>query len=1452
MWPYTCRWGRGTTHFACRDEFEQRLILLLGTAVKKSKSKSRPSKDLSQRHRRRQRSRAMRLEALENREMLAADLGVDLSVPAVPSELVIQFEPGTTPALMQLIARENGAEIVQTFSHLDSAHVRLLAPSEAPGADPGSNDAGSGQSSGDTLAPVVSIDIINQWTSSDRVLLAEPNYLREAEAIPNDEFHSLQWGNHNEGFFGPQVIGIPDADIDAHEAWEITTGQTVSPAGVNEVVIAIIDTGTSLNPSNITDDLRENFWINSEEIPNNGLDDDGNGWIDDYHGYDFADLDPDPSDADGHGTHVAGTVGAVGNNDRLVSGVAWNTKLMILRAGNPGFSLGAQLGSYNYMIEQKLRGVNLVASNNSYGGPTFSGVEEFAIGETIDAGILFIAASGNDGVNNDLTPHYPSGYSLDGIISVGASDAADESAIFSNNGIVTVDIHGPGVDILSTQPIPIVLDFFDGTSMATPHVSGVAALLGDLAPGATPAELKSWILAGVDLKPAFAGQSVTGGRLNALGAINAMPRGTVSGVVFDDRNENGSQDVGELGIGGVTIILDRNFDGIEQEVGEWSVVTANDGSYSIPNYWHTDFQLVIIIPAPVPPIGPSPFEPPAPIIVPDPGRGNDLPIDIPLIRDQPGGISGVVFNDINSNGRQDPNTLIAQSEPGIGGVYVFLDLNNDDRMQLNEPVVVTSDDGAFDFALHHDLPTRSYTARIVVPPGWSMTSPASAEHFFTTGLSAAPISGLDYGLTGGDAYDFGDLGNATSLAAGGPSHGVLTGFHLGADVDREVDAVSVDAFDDGVTITSSLFAGGTVTADVEVVLGGFRPGYLQAWVDANGDGDFTADEQVIANLRLMDGTHTVSFVMPASATTGAVAARFRYGWEFGIGPLGPAMAGEVEDYILNIAGDAPIANPDVFSVNENSSANTLAVLVNDFASSSGGLFVQALDTSATSGTVAISTDQQTVLYTPRPSFSGVDTFTYTVTDNSGLTSTASVSVTVTPTFANPVAVDDQELVVINSPGTEINVLANDLPGSNGPLRISAIPVGPSNGGVTIDNRGTTDPTDDVLVYIPTQNYQGIDQITYQVSDQFGVTSTAVATVFVGDSNTGDLVAYFVEFTTRDGVTPLANNQITLGGDFLVNIYVQDIRPITTQLPEADHGVFAGFIDLLYPAGAVSLDGNVAFNGDYSVVLQPPNVFVPGIIDEAGAVRDIGDIEPGSAKKLLFRAPFMANALGVVTFVPNPADLIGTETPQTFGDNDTLIYNPTDHVLPNDISYLSNTITVVANGESGHNAKMPADVNRDGRVGTDDLAALVSFVHAKYSGLAEGESQPQFIPSGEGYFDATGEGLVNAADILYAVQALKASHQGSAEPGSAEPGSDILSVRPASGEPVDFSSLQSSSHSSNSNLPTDQSAARVEQSTSQVIGSLDSDEDTALREYLDSSSEVDGEYDILADILAHWE
>ncbi len=1377
---------------------------------KRNQKSSRSTSNLSKRHRQRRRSRDLRVEKLEARDLLAADL----SAPAVEGELAVLFEPGTSVPLMNLIATQNGGEIVRTFKHLNMAHFRMT------GGGDGGSDAGQ-----------VTQSLLDDFESYPQVSLVEPNYVSQPlRYIPNDTFLGEQWGIDNNGSVGPGgFAGVVGADIDGFAAWEIGIG---SP----DVVIAVIDTGQVISHP----DLFENLWTNDDEIPNNGIDDDDNGYIDDYFGFDFVNNTLDLTDKSPHGVHVSGTVAAIGDNNEGVTGVAWGAKIMSLKAGDPAFTSTALIGAYNYMLDQLSKGVNIVVSNNSYGGAARDGIVEIAIQATTDAGILFVAASGNDGQDNDGIEHFPSGYANPLIISVGATDRSDLPAIFTNYGETTVDLHAPGVDIASTVPPQDgFYDYQSGTSMASPHVAGAVGVLASLNPDATAAQLKAYILQGVDVLDSLRNDSVTGGRLNLMGAIDAMPRGDVMGTVFDDVNENGQQDPGEFGIGGVRIILDRDFDGVEDEIGEWSVITDSSGGYTIPNYWHTDFQLIIELPIPTP----GPFETPDPIIVPGPPRGDDIDIDIPIHRGQPGEISGIVFNDSNQDGSLQLPQVNVFGENGVGGVHVFLDVNNDDLFQFSEPSTITAADGTFNLALSIAsvaLTPGPAITRIIVPPGWMRSSPTNGERSLTLGDSLAPTTGLDFGIYGGDQFDFGDMGSNTSLADNGPRHGVIPDFRLGAENTSEVDALASDTGDDGIVITSNVFAGATVTADVTVSLGGMRPGYLHGWIDANNDGVFDASEKLINNERLLEGTTSVSFVLPENTLTGPRMARIRYGWEYNLGAYGPAMAGEVEDFLLNVFGDNPIANDDPFSVDQDSSNNTLDVLANDFPSSSGGLFVQDTDTSFTSGTVAIAGDTLSVIYTPRPLFSGTDTFTYTVEDLSGSQSTATVTVAVVPTFANPVAIDDQEIVGLNSPGAIINVLQNDLPGTSGPLRISSTGT-PSNGSVSTDNRGTPDPTDDVLVYVPGQNYQGIDQFAYNVVDTVGSTSSAVVTVYVGDTTSDDEVQYFIEFTTLAG-SSIAGNQVTIGSEYMVNVFVEDIRPVTGGLTDSDHGIFAAYLDVLYPAGSTSLTGPLVFDGSFQSIPEG-DVLTPGIINEAGAFQDVSSTPPGSGPQLVFRVPFRANSLGVITYTPNISDeIVDPGPPLVGGDHDTLVWEPTPApVFPNDISFLANTITVIASGEPIQNINNPVDVNDDGNVNPFDALLVINAIQNDY--LGNGESAGSRSTAGYHYTDVNGDQRNSIHDVLPVLKHLRRKAMGQGE----APGSDILSVRPAAG--VDFTGVGSRGNVISDSPARDESVVGSS-SAAVVVGSTDTDEDVALREYLDDSV-VDGDDEFFAEILGNW-
>jgi subtilisin family serine protease len=336
------------------------------------------------------------------------------------------------------------------------------------------------------------------------VMYAEPNWVHRAIGSSNDTYIDLQWGIHNTGQTIQGSVGTPDADIDGFEAWDITTGNA-------NFVVAIIDTGTEWSHV----DLAANIYSNPGEVAGNGVDDDGNGYVDDVRGWDFYSNDNDPGDSDGHGTHTAGTVGAVGNNGIGVAGVNWQCKLMPLRFLGPqgGYTSDAIL-AVEYCAAMGVR-----VSNNSWGGGGFSTGLYDAIDASKAMGHVFVAASGNSGVNTDSSPHYPSSYNLDNIVSVAATDNQDQMASFSNYGASSVDLGAPGVDIASTYTGDGYV-WMSGTSMACPHVAGVATLVYAKNPGWSYSQVVSQLLSTVRPTSAMSGTTVTGGVLNAQAAVN--------------------------------------------------------------------------------------------------------------------------------------------------------------------------------------------------------------------------------------------------------------------------------------------------------------------------------------------------------------------------------------------------------------------------------------------------------------------------------------------------------------------------------------------------------------------------------------------------------------------------------------------------------------------------------------------------------------------------------------------------------------------------------------------------------------------------------------------------------------------------------------------------------------------------------------------------------------------
>ncbi len=348
-------------------------------------------------------------------------------------------------------------------------------------------------------------DAVAAYAASPIVAYAQPDYTLHADRAPDDPQYTngSLWGLTNTG----QAGGTPHADINAPAAWDVTTGSRAN-------IVAVIDTGMDYKHP----DLAPNVWTNPGEIPGNGIDDDGNGFVDDVHGYDFVNHDGDPMDDNGHGTHVSGILGAVGNNQLGVVGVNWDVQIMpvkFLNAAGSGFTVDA-VAALNYAVTMGAR-----ISNNSWSGADNNPALGDAIRSAGARGHLYVAAAGNNSRDVGQLPVYPAAFSADNTITVAATDRNDVLAPFSNWG-AAIDLAAPGVNVLSTLPGGSY-GLLSGTSMATPYVAGTAALLWASDPSLTVAEVKQRILGGADPIGLVAGNASRPIKTNArLDAANAL------------------------------------------------------------------------------------------------------------------------------------------------------------------------------------------------------------------------------------------------------------------------------------------------------------------------------------------------------------------------------------------------------------------------------------------------------------------------------------------------------------------------------------------------------------------------------------------------------------------------------------------------------------------------------------------------------------------------------------------------------------------------------------------------------------------------------------------------------------------------------------------------------------------------------------------------------------------
>jgi subtilisin family serine protease len=377
-----------------------------------------------------------------------------------PAEIIVRYRPGVSKQVRAAVRGRLDARLAHPVKGLARTEV-LTAGGDAS-----------------------TEELLEDLNARPEVLYAEPNHRYKAFLTPNDPLFSSTWGLHNTGQSG----GVADADIDAPEAWDVTTGDP-------GVTVAVVDTGVDLDHPDLLGNL----------VP----------------GWDFVGGDASPDDGHGHGTHVSGTIGAVGDNGTGVAGVAWDASIMPLKAlDDSGFGDADDVAAaFVYAGEQGARVVNA-----SLGGP-FS--QTIADAVAASPGTLFVVAAGNSGSNNDVSPAYPCNLTASNLICVAATTRTDALASFSSYGKTSVDVGAPGKSIVSTVPPEVVGASYassDGTSMATPHVVGAAVLIWSAIPGATVEGVKKVLLQSADPLSALSGKTVSGGRLNVAAALDLATR----------------------------------------------------------------------------------------------------------------------------------------------------------------------------------------------------------------------------------------------------------------------------------------------------------------------------------------------------------------------------------------------------------------------------------------------------------------------------------------------------------------------------------------------------------------------------------------------------------------------------------------------------------------------------------------------------------------------------------------------------------------------------------------------------------------------------------------------------------------------------------------------------------------------------------------------------------------
>jgi hypothetical protein len=724
----------------------------------------------------------------------------------------------------------------------------------------------------------------------------------------------------------------------------------------------------------------------------------------------------------------------------------------------------------------------------------------------------------------------------------------------------------------------------------------------------------------------------------AFGLSTGTVGGTIEGVGFNDRNRNGSRDVGDEGLANMVIYADLNQNGSLEfgeprtstdSVGRWSFDVAA-GTYQVrsqllPGFTHT-----------------APTSGVRTVTV---GINQTVSASFGQQRPNPA-VTGYKWNDLNGDGIRD------QNEPGLEGVYIYVDIDGDNRIDIGEPTTISTADGSYNLT----PPTSgSYAIREVVDPGFLQTFPVGGEHFVTFD-GFTPLNGLDFGNR--VAFDFGDAPSRypVTIADSGARAGVIPGFRLGTRWDIDADGQPSEQADgddlngnvengvtindeDGVTFLRPIVTGDS-TNRVSVSVGNTSDAtaYVSAWIDFNQDGDWNdAGEKIISDNVLSAGDNSVFFAAPAAGLLGETFARFRLSSIPGVGPTGSAPGGEVEDYRVNVVDELELAVADRYTVPRNSVDQRLDVLENDFQLPGDNLRITEVTQGSRGGSVRITPAGDAVLFSPRPNFIGIETFTYTLFNSAGEASTATVSVTTQFALVDPIAIDDSFDVPTNTNGFPLNVLANDLEGQGGALRIISISTPNQGGSATLGVGGQS------IRYTPAQNFGGTESFTYTAQDSSGESTTATVTVhtLAGDRLDDEVEISFV--VVDESGTPIS--AVRQGDNYNLQVFVDDLR--TSSLPGSppilSPGVFAAYFDVLYSGsltGPILNSDGLSF--DSSVYVNPYVEGRLGTGDLPGLINDFGAFSRNQTSdipdSILFAViPFEARSPGVVEFAGDPAE-----------------------------------------------------------------------------------------------------------------------------------------------------------------------------------------------------------------------